>query len=113
STIAGLAGFSGSADGMNRAARFNGPTGVAVDSVGNIFVADLGNNTIRKITLVGTNWIVSAVAGSAGQQGSDDGIGSAAQFHSPAGVAVDGAGNIYVTDSGNNTIREVTPLGTN
>ncbi len=112
-TLAGLAGSAGSGDGPGSAARFNSPFGVAVDSAGNLYVADLGNNTIRKVTPVGTNWVVTTLAGLAGSHGSADGTGSAARFWYPQGVAVDGAGNLYVADTGNATIREVTPVGTN
>jgi len=108
-TIAGLAGISGSADGAGGAARFNGPTGVAVDASGNIYVADAGNCTVRKITAAGT---VSTLAGAAGVAGSSDGVGPAARFNAPEGVAVDGGGNVYVADTNNSTIRKVTPSGT-
>jgi sugar lactone lactonase YvrE len=107
-TLAGLAGSPGSADGTGSAAQFNGPAGVAVDSAGNVYVADTGNSTIRKVTPAGG---VTTLAGLAGSPGSANGTGSAAQFNGPAGVAVDSAGNVYVADSGNDTIREVTPAG--
>jgi sugar lactone lactonase YvrE len=108
STFAGLAGSSGSADGTGSAARFFQPAGVAVDSAGNVYVADSGNHTIRKINSCG---VVSTLAGLAGSSGSADGTGSAASFSFPAGMAVDSAGNIYVADSGNSTIRKITPAG--
>ena len=98
-TLAGLAGSSGSADGTESAARFYYPYGVAVDSAGNVYVADTYNNTIRKVTPVGTNWVVTTLAGLAGSPGSADGTGSAAQFYYPHGVAVDSAGNVYVADN--------------
>jgi sugar lactone lactonase YvrE len=105
----GLSGY-GSADGTGSAAQFAFPQGVAVDSAGNVYVADTQNNTIRKITPTG---VVTTLAGMAGyeHQGSADGIGSAAQFNWPSGVAVDGAGNVYVADMRNNTIRKVTASG--
>jgi hypothetical protein len=81
---------------------------VAVDSAGNVYVADTGNDTIRKVTSGGT---VTTLAGSAGLSGSADGTSSAALFSSPRGVAVDSAGNAYVADSGNDTIRKVTSGG--
>jgi sugar lactone lactonase YvrE len=108
STLAGTAGQSGSADGTGSAARFNFPVGVAVDSSGNVYVADAKNFTIRKITPAG---VVSTLAGAPFQLGSADGTGSAARFFLPYGVAVDGAGNVYVTDGGNQLIRKITPAG--
>jgi sugar lactone lactonase YvrE len=113
STIAGLAGQSGSADGTNSAARFNGPNDVALDSAGNLFVADFGNSTIRKLTPVGTNWVSSTIAGLAGHNGSADGTNSAARFNVTIGLAVDSGGNVYVADYANSTIRKLTPVGTN
>ena len=107
-TLAGLAGSSGSADGTGSAARFNSPFGVAVDGGGNVFVADWGDHTIRKVTPGG---VVTTLAGLAGSSGSADGTGSAARFYAPGGVAVDSGGNVYVADIGNDTIREVTPGG--
>ena len=113
STIAGFPGTPGSANGVGSNARFGQPQGVAVDNAGNIYVADFGNSTVRKMTLSGTNWVVSTVAGLAGNRGSADGAGTNAQFYSPYGVAVDGATNLYVADYQENTIRKITPSGTN
>ncbi len=107
-TLAGIANTAGSADGPGLDATFSSPRGLAVDSAGNLYVADSDNHTIRKILAQG---MVSTLAGSAGQPGSADGVGSAARFDFPYGVALDGAGNIYVADSGNETIRSVTPAG--
>jgi NHL repeat len=106
-TLAGQPLMPGNADGTGRAARFNHPTGVAVDSAGNVYVADYGNDTIRKISPAG---VVTTLAGS-GFAGSTDGTGRAAQFNSPAGVAVDQAGNVYVADTSSDTIRKITPAG--
>src|SRR5207302_11263104 len=106
-TLAGLAGSSGTNDGTGSAARFNNPYGVGVDSVGNVYVADSGNDTIRKVTPAG---VVTTLAGSAGNPGSANGVGSNARFNSPFGVAVDTAGNVYVADTAN-TIRKVTSAG--
>ena len=104
-TLAGLAGSNGSTDATGSAARFYNPFGVAVDSSGNVYVADFSNFTIRKITAVG---VVTTLAGSAGTTGSADGTGSAAGFNIPLGVALDSSGNVYVGDSGNFTIRKIT-----
>ena len=111
-TLAGLAGSIGSADGTGSAARFWYPAGVAVDSAGNVYVADKENRTIRKVMPVGTNWVVTTLAGLAGNAGSADGTGGVARFNHPTGVAADSAGNVYVADTENHTIRMVTPLGT-
>ena len=109
STVAGLAHSRGSADGSGtNTARFWSPFGVALDNAGDIFVADTGNNTIRKISPAG---IVTTIAGLAGQPGSDDGGGPAARFRNPWGVAVDNTGNVYVADMSNDTIRRITPDG--
>ncbi len=113
STIAGLAGSYGSSDGTNSTAQFFYPWGIAADSAGNLYVSDRYYGTIRKITPVGTNWVVTTIAGSAGISGTADGTGSNARFNQPFGVAVDSATNIYVADTGNATIRKITPSGTN
>ena len=112
-TLAGLAGNAGSADGTGSAARFDNPTGVAVDSAGNVYVADEGNSTIRKVTPVGASWEVTTLVGSASTYGDADGTNSAARFKDPYFVAVDTNGNVYATDSANDTIRKITPVGTN
>ena len=109
STLAGTAGIAGAQDGTGTNGRFNQPVGVAVDGAGNVYVADAGNATIRKITPAGA---VTTLAGSAANRGSLDGTGTAALFSSPAGIAVDGAGNLYVADSVNATIRKITTGGT-
>jgi sugar lactone lactonase YvrE len=111
-TIAGLAGTSGLLDGTNNAARFSIPDRIAVDGNGNIYVADYGNSAIRKITPSGTNWVVTTLAGTQGKPGMADGNGDKAQFDGPEGVAVDGAGNVYVADSHNAIIRKITADGT-
>ncbi len=112
-TLAGNPMYGGSEDGTNSAAHFSQPAGVAVDSAGNLYVADTFNNAIRKVTPVGTNWVVSTLAGSPGFFGGEDGANSEAHFSQPGGVAVDGAGNLFVTDTMGYTIRKVTPVGTN
>lgn len=107
-TFAGLAGTPGHTDGVGEAALFNAPAGLAADRAGNVYVADHGNHTIRKITPKGE---VSTLAGLPGKSGSTDGTGVAARFDSPTGLAIDGADNLYVTDAGNHTIRKISPTG--
>lgn len=104
-TIAGTANqFGGALDGVAATASFNNPRGVAVDTAGNVYVADSSNSLIRKITPLG---VVSTVAGTSGTTGFVNGTGTAATFRSPTGVAVDASGNLYVADSGNNAIRKI------
>jgi hypothetical protein len=103
-TLAGLAGVSGSADGTGSQARFDNPSDVAVDGAGNVYVADTLNNTLRKVT---TSGVVSTLAGTPGSSGSSDGPGTAARFQGPQGLTIDSAGNLYVADTNNHTIRKV------
>ena len=106
--VSTLAGSSqGYADGTGTSAQFDNPFGVAVDGAGNVYVADYNNHSIRKIT---TSGVVSTLAGS-GTSGYADGTGTSAQFNSPIGVAVDGAGNVYVADENNHRIRKITTSG--
>jgi sugar lactone lactonase YvrE len=107
-TLAGAPSSSGTTDATGSAARFNYPWGVAVDSAGNVFVADRSNHTIRKVTSAG---VVTTLAGTAGSAGSTDATGSAAKFLYPSGVAVDSAGNVFVADRSNYTIRKITSAG--
>ncbi len=107
STFAGSK-TSGSVDGSGTSASFSHPSGVTIDASSNVYVADVYNHKIRKITPTG---MVSTLAGS-GEQGSDDGSGSSARFYYPTGVAVDASGNVYVADSYNRKIRKITPMGT-
>ena len=107
-TLAGPDSAPGAVDGSGGAARFNWPSGVAADSAGNLYVADTRNNLIRKVTPDGA---VTTAAGWVGSWCSVDGMGSAAWFLNPSGVAVDNAGNVYVADTYNYTIRKVTPGG--
>src|SRR5208337_2055469 len=95
---------SGSADGTGGAARFALPSGVAADGTGNVYAADWGNDTIRMITPAG---VVTTPAGAPDQFGSADGTGSVGRFDDPRGVAVDSAGNVYIADEGNSTIRKL------
>ena len=103
STLAGLAGNSGGADGTGSAARFCSPSAVTVDASGNLFVADTGNFTIRLV--VSASGKTTTLAGLAGTSGSTDGTGSDARFFQPAGIALDGSGNLYIADTDNHTIR--------
>lgn len=107
-TLAGSPGIAGTNDGAGGAARFFSPGGLAVDNAGNVIVADTFNQTIRKVTLAGE---VTTLAGGMGVSGANDGMGSAARFADPGGVAVDNAGNVFVADTYNNTIRKVTSAG--
>ncbi len=107
-TLAGTAGAAGSTDGAGAAARFNLPTGVAINSADVLYVADFGSHTLRKVTAAG---VVSTFAGTAGTSGSVDGTGTAARFNKPSGLALDTAGNLYVADTGNSTVRKVSPAG--
>lgn len=108
SVLAGQPGLAGSVDGLGRAASFTTPSSVAVDLAGNIFVADTADHTIRKLTRDGT---VTTWAGRSRQPGGADGAREVARFNSPRDLAIDGAGNLYVADSGNHTIRKLTPDG--
>jgi sugar lactone lactonase YvrE len=100
-------GIAGSDDGPADKSSFQYPTGIAIDASGNMYVADDGNNLIRKITPGGE---VSTLAGS-GSSGSDDGVGKQASFFRPLGVAVDASGNVYVADYQNCLIRKIDPNG--
>ena len=104
-TLAG-SGVDGSANGNGTAASFCYPSGLALDSFGNVYVADEGNSLIRKITPKG---LVSTLAGTAGITGSSNGVGTNASFNYPMGVAVDAYDNVYVADTDNNLIRKITP----
>ena len=102
STFAGT-GTQGLSNGPAASATFYFPAGVAFDSKGNLFVAELRNNTIRKIATDGT---VSTYAGT-GQKGSTDGAAASASFSQPISVTVDGSGNVFVADEYNSEIREI------
>lgn len=105
-TLAGAAPRSGSQDGAGSTARFNGPWGITRGADGSLYVADTGNATIRRIAPDGS---VTTLAGSAGQAGMVNGIGSAARFERPTDVALDAAGNVLVADFGNSVIRRIAP----
>jgi hypothetical protein len=114
-TIAGITGrtSTGSADGTNSSARFDHPYGIAADQVGNLYVADSFNSTIRKISPIGQNWVVTTLAGSPGNHGSADGMNSAARFDGPTSLVSEGGTNLYITDFNNHTIRGMSLIGTN
>lgn len=106
-TFAG-SGAAGSSDGTGLAAQFRNPNGLALDSAGTLYVADYGNNKIRKISPAG---VVTTLAGS-GTAGLVNGSGTAAQFNAPSNLAVDAANNVYVADWQNHAIRKITSTGT-
>lgn len=108
STLAGTGtGTAGRADGPGSTAQFNGPTGIAVDARGTVYVADTYNNCIRAISPAG---VVSTWAGAAGQ-GLQDGPVATARVWQPQGIALDQQGALYVADSSNNRIRKITAQG--
>ncbi len=107
-TIAGKLGIEGSLDGIGTEATFNYPTGITVDPLGNLFIADQFNHIIRKIT---PNGVVSTFAGLAGEEGKVDGDSRVARFNLPAGLVTDKSGNIYVTERANRIVRKITQLG--
>src|SRR3569832_861004 len=107
-TLAGVIGLPGDDDGAGANARFTNPLGIGVDAQGNVYVTDATRHTVRKITPGG---LVSTIAGAAGVSGHADGVGNAARFHQPQGIAVDSMGVLYVADTLNNSIRKITAVG--
>lgn len=107
-TLAGRAGNAGAVDGKGPAASFNYPVAVSIDPAGNLYVADRSNHLVRKVTPDGT---VSTLAGTVGVSGAADGLGAAARFDNPAGIATDTNGTVYVSDSYNHAIRRISPDG--
>jgi hypothetical protein len=101
----GTSGYTGDG-GPATAASFNDPTGVAVDAVGDLFIADMGNNVIREVVQANGNIITVAGNGTSGYTG-DGGPATAASLNNPVGVAVDAAGDLVIADAGNNVVREV------
>lgn len=106
-TLAGSKGATGYTDGSGSAARFDSPSRLTVNAKGNIYVTDTGNSAVRAVTQAG---VVATVAGN-GSCGSADGHGSLARFCNPKGIALDGAGNLWVADTGNHTVRRIDPAG--
>jgi NHL repeat len=113
----GVAGYSGDG-GLGVFAELNEPTGVAVDSQGNLYIADSGNNVIRRvdaktgiITTVAGDYAADLANDRLGGFSGDGGPATQAQLNDPQGVAVDGAGDLFIADTFNNAIREVTPNG--
>ncbi|AWI08243.1 hypothetical protein CKA38_02275 [Ereboglobus luteus] len=114
-TIGGLAGSPGFADGTDTEARFNAPAGVvkATWADNYFYVADTENHAVRQIYLHITSRtpIVTTVAGLPGQSGFADGTGANARFDTPLAITMDRNGNIYVADSANSAVRKITPVG--
>jgi sugar lactone lactonase YvrE len=110
-TIAGEFQVYGSNDAVGTNAHFNFPRGLTMDRSGNLFVADFGNSTIRKLTPSGNNWVVTTPVGVPGINGTNDGVNNNALFNSPVGITSDRAGNLYVTDWSSCSIRKVAPVG--
>jgi mucin-19 len=109
STVAGTGGFGFSGDGGPAAAAQIQPLGIAVDSAGDLFIADTNNQRIRKVA---PNGVITTIAGN-GTNGfsGDGGPGVAAQLSFPTRIALDGAGNVFISDTSNNRIRKLTPSG--
>ncbi|MDB6020324.1 MAG: repeat containing protein [Pedosphaera sp.] len=112
-TIAGVPNLTGSSDGVGSAALFSTPGGITMDTAGALYVADSGNQIIRKMVLNGSNWMVTTIAGSPGSYGMQDGTNELAVLGDPEGICRDAAGDLFVADYVNNAIRKITPVGTN
>lgn len=104
-------GAGGLSDGQGSAAQFRLPEGIAIDGSGNLYVADTGNNAVRKVTADGAVTTLAGGSGGPNSAGFADGPAASARFNAPRGVAVDGAGNVYVADTLNERIRKIAPGG--
>ncbi|MBI2512902.1 MAG: immunoglobulin domain-containing protein [Opitutae bacterium] len=107
-TYLGAPSSAGATNGSRTAARFNKPTGLAMDGDGNLYIADTGNHTIRKVDTTG---FVTTFAGVPTVSGLADGSAAQALFNAPEALAFDGARNLYIADTGNGAIRKITPAG--
>ncbi len=104
----GTAGFAGDGSGVSFATELNHPKGVAVDAAGNLYIADTNNSRIRVVTTDGT---INTIAGTGGfAYAGDNGLATSAELNFPSQISIDAKGNIYVADSNNNVIRQLTPL---
>ena len=104
STVAGVLETPGFNDGAALSARFFNPHGIAIDEEGNLYIADRYNHTIRKLSIDGT---VSTLAGKAGFSGTTDGVGEEARFNEPWGICAAPDGTLFIADTKNNKIRQV------
>ncbi len=107
-TFAGTGTAGGTDNAVGTLATFNGPTGLAFDASGNLFVAEFGGHKIRKITPAG---VVTTFAGTGTAGFLNNATGTSALFSAPFGVVIDASGNLFVTDGGNTRIRKITPAG--